>query len=117
MAKFLFIYRNTAQAEMNISPEELQASLAKWGEWIGKYMQSGNITDPGDGLQATGKVLTPKGVVTDGPYMESKEILGGYSIVEAKNYDEAVKIARECPNHSFGGSIEIRELAGFSAQK
>jgi hypothetical protein len=117
MAKFLFIYRSPPMSMADVSPEQLQASLAKWGEWIGKYMQSGHIVDPGDGLQESGKVLSGKGVVTDGPYMESKEVLGGYSIINAKTYDEAVKIARECPNHLEGGSIEIRELAGFTEQK
>jgi hypothetical protein len=48
--------------------------------------------------------------VTDGPYSETKEVLGGYYIVQAENYDKAVEIARDCPQFEFGGSIEVREI-------
>lgn len=115
MAKFLFIYRDPAAAMAQApSPEEMQAALEKWGEWIGKFSATGNILDPGDGLKPTGKFIRPGGVVTDGPFVESKEILGGYSVVEANNYDHAATIAMECPALLFGGSLEIRELAGFA---
>ncbi len=114
MAKFLFVYRDPPMPAAPPSPEQIQAALAKWGVWIEKYMKTENIADPGDGLQPTGKVLHAKGTVTDGPFAESKEVLGGYSIINAKSYDEAVKIAKECPCHLEGGSIEIRELAGYT---
>lgn len=114
MAKFLFIYRDPIEmATAQPTPEEMQSVLEKWGEWIGKFSATGNIVDPGDGLQPTGKHITAKGVVTDGPFAESKEILGGYSVIEAGDYDQALAVARECPALAFGGSIEIRELAGF----
>ena len=114
--KFLLIYRDTAgsaSAEMP-SPEQMQELLARWGVWIEKFMKTGQMVDPGDALQPTGKVLKPKGVVTDGPFMEAKELLGGYSVVKADTYDEALAIARECPAHADGSSIEIREMAGLA---
>jgi hypothetical protein len=77
-------------------------------------MGSKEIVDGGDGLKETGKVVKGGGIVTDGPLMEAKEILGGYSIIEAASYDRAVAIAHECPSVLFGGSVEIRELAGFN---
>lgn len=52
--------------------------------------------------------------MSDGPFLEAKEILGGYSIIQAASYDRAVQIAKECPVVLHGGSIEIRELAGYN---
>ena len=54
------------------------------------------------------------GVVTDGPFMEAKELLGGYSIIKADSYEQALAIAKECPAHQDGSSIEVRELAGLA---
>jgi hypothetical protein len=115
MAKYLFVYRGSAPTAPP-SPAEIQASFQKWGEWIGKFTQSGHILDPGDGLQMSGKVVRLNGIVSDGPYVESKEVLGGYSIVQADDYDHAVAIARECPAAAEGGSVEIRQLAGYMEQ-
>ena len=116
MAKFLFIYRDSKPtgAAKPPSPEEIQAALKQWGDWIGKFAATGNVVDGGDGLQQTGKVVRPNGVISDGPFAESKEVLGGYSIIAADNYAHAVKIASECPCLFFNGSVEIRELAGYS---
>jgi hypothetical protein len=112
MAKYLFIYRNEPMP-VQPSPEEMQAALAEWGVWVEKFMKSGNILDPGDGLKECGKVLRMAGTaVTDGPYVEAKEILGGYSVVQADSYDAAVTIAKECPGAKYG-TLEIRELAGY----
>ena len=113
MIKYLFIYRNPSD-EHEPSPEEIQAALEHWGAWIGKYSASGNVVDGGDGLKASGRVIRNGGVVSDGPFAESKEVLGGYSIIAAQNYDEALRIAKECPCLMSEGSIEIRELAGFN---
>jgi hypothetical protein len=109
MPKYLFVYRNEPMTAPP-SPEQMQAALAEWGVWIEKFMKSGNILDPGDGLKECGKVLRKAGTtVTDGPFVEAKEILGGYSVISADSYDAAVKIAKECPG-ACHGSLEIREL-------
>lgn len=113
MPKYLFVYRNEPMP-VAPSPEQMQAALAEWGVWIEKFMKSGNIVDPGDGLKECGKVLRKAGTaVTDGPFVEAKEILGGYSVVQADSYDAAVAIAKECPGAKYG-TLEIRELAGYS---
>lgn len=112
MAKFLFIYRDPAEPAQPPSPEEMQGFLAMWGDWFQKCGQS--IVDGGDALAPTGRVLSPGGVVTDGPYVEGKEILGGYSVVQAESYEAALEIAKECPIAKVGGQIEIREFAGYA---
>lgn len=110
--KFMFLYRNPLSAEQAPppSPEEMQASLAAWHQWKEKYPA---IVDMGDGLLPTGRALKG-GVVTDGPSVESKELVSGYSIVAVADYDAAVAIARECPMAQMpGATIEVRELAGY----
>ena len=108
--KYLFVYRIPCAEEPRAapSPEEIQAMFAKWNAWKAKFAQ--NIADPGDGIKRTGRTLHG-GVVTDGPYVESREIIGGYSVIRASSYDEALTVARECPIAFVpGGRIEIREL-------
>lgn len=113
MSKYLFIYRTpkseTPQPEP--SPEEMQQMLSQWTAWKEKFAKQ--VVDMGDGLLPGGKILSD-GKVTDGPFVEIKEVLGGYSVVEAADYDEALSVAKECPMvYAPGYSIEIRELAGF----
>ena len=111
MPKYLFAYRDSASTPPPC-PEDMQAALGLWGVWIEKFMKSGTILDPGDGLKGEGRIVRRGGAVTDGPFVEAKEILGGYSIVQADSFDHAVSIAKECPG-SRSGTLEIRELAGF----
>ena len=109
--KFLLIYRSPVSAEQSPpSPAEMQAILAEWGKWKAAFPQ---ILDMGDGLLPSGKRI--KGAaVTDGPSVESKEIVSGYSIVGAASYEEAVKVAQACPIlFAPGSNIEVRELAGY----
>jgi hypothetical protein len=110
--KFLFLYRNPAGVNMAPpSPEAMQAMFAAWNGWKTKF--GSEIADVGDGLKPGG-ALYKAGKVTDGPFVEAKEVLGGYSIVQVTSLERAVQIAKECPiNEMPGASIEIREMAGF----
>jgi hypothetical protein len=109
--KYMLIYRNPASSERTQpSPTELQAMLAQWEKW---KAANPSIIDMGDALLPTGKALK-NGVVTDGPTIESKELVSGYSILEAKDYDGALLVAKSCPIlFAPGASIEVRELAGY----
>lgn len=112
MSKYLLIYRDSAEPRPQPSPEEMQGFLQMWDGWFKQF--GSQIVDQGDGLMPTGRVLQPGGVVADGPYVEAKEMIGGFSVVEANSYDQAVEIARSCPIAVIGGAIEIREFAGYS---
>jgi hypothetical protein len=115
MAKFLFIYRNSAEMDATPpSPEMMQEILAVWGKWMEQVAKNGNLLDGGDGLQPTGRKVKPGGAVTDGPFIESKELVGGYSVIKADSYEKAVEFAKTCPILSYGGWVEVRELAGFN---
>ncbi len=108
MAKFLFIYRESTESRVKPSPEEMQALAAAWGTWMQKF--SSAIVPGGDGLKRTGR-LVKGGLVTDGPYVEAKEIIVSFAVIQADDYDAALAIARACPP---GHTIEIRELAGYA---
>src|SRR5258708_7451943 len=90
MAKFLFVYRGGSDNPHKMTPEQMQQSMEKWGAWIQEGMNQGWMVDPGDGLTEEGRQVDPK-VVTDGPFVESKEIIGGFSIVQADTIDAASK--------------------------
>jgi hypothetical protein len=112
MAKYMFVYRDQAEPQSQPSPEQMQSFLALWGEWFQKHASA--VVDGGDGLLPTGRVLAADGTVSDGPYVEAKEVIGGYSVIQADNYDAAIAVARDCPIVKIGGAIEIREFAGFN---
>ncbi len=112
MAKFLLLYRDSAEPRTQPSPEEMQAFLAMWGDWFQQF--GPKILDGGDALLPTGRVLKPGGEVANGPYVEAKEVIGGYSVVDADHYEAAVEIAKACPIAKIGGAIEIREFAGYN---
>jgi hypothetical protein len=110
--KFLFIYRRPAnQNDAPPSPEEMQKSMASWYAWRDRYKSQ--IVSFGDGLKPEGRVLTTASV-TDGPYVEAKEVVGGFSIVAAPGYEAALEVARACPFlHMPGARIEVREMMGY----
>lgn len=110
MKDFLFVYWNDYQNQPKGSPEELQAVTQKWIDWIGSIAAQNKLADRGNRLGSDGRVVKPGNVVTDGPYTELKEFIGGYSLIKAESYDEAVEIAKGCPIFAFGGSVEVRDI-------
>lgn len=108
--RYLAIQRSAPGKQERPSPEQMQQMYAAFNAWKEKF--SANIVDLGGKLKPGGKVLTASGV-TDGPFIEAKEIVGGYMVVAAESYERALEIAREGPGMVMpGSSIEIRELAG-----
>jgi hypothetical protein len=116
MASFLFIYRGAGEAAAKMTSEESQRHMQKWEKWIGEGVQKGWMLNPGDALTPETRVVNAK-VVTDGPFAEAKEVVGGYSIVEADTIDAAAQLARGCPGLSLGGTVEVRRLAGYTIKK
>lgn len=109
MSDFLFLFRG-GPSGATPSPEEMQRSLQKWGTWIEGLAKAGAFK-AGEPLEAGGKVVSGvRKLVTDGPFAESKEVVGGYLIVSAKNLDEAAEISKGCPIFEDGGSVEVRAI-------
>ena len=117
MPKFLFVYRSEPFDPSQISPEQMQASMGLWNAWIGEGFEKGWMVDPGDALLPAGRIVDRNRVVTDGPFAEAKEIVGGYSVVNAASFAEAETYAKSCPNITEGCSVEIRQMAGLGPPK
>jgi hypothetical protein len=109
MTEFMLIFRNDYNPEMKPTPEQLQASIKKWQDWIGGIAAQGKFVST-NRLGFTGKTLKPNNVVTDGPYAEVKEILGGYLLLKAATIDEAIELAKGCPILFIGGHVEVRDI-------
>jgi hypothetical protein len=117
MAKFLFLYRNSSESYGTMSPEEMQQMLQKWQTWITEGLRQGWMQDAGDALHKEGRVVKAKKVITDGPFVEAKDVVGGFSIVQADTVDAAAELAKGCPIFLRGGSVEVRPLQGLNMGK
>lgn len=116
MAKFMFLARSAPESSCSappedMSPEQMQQKMQAYMDWMQNGMEAGWLLDRGSGLKAEGAVVRPDLTVTDGPYAESKELLGGYAIVEAENLAAAVEIAKASPMPSDGVLLEVREIS------
>ncbi len=116
MANFLFVYRGGDEDFAKMTPDEIQSIMKKWTDWIGEGFAKGWMVDAGDALTPEGKVVHANKVVTDGPFVESKEIVGGFSIVKRGSIAAAAELAKGCPQLITGGKVEVRTLAGLAAK-
>ena len=109
MKEFMFIFRGGNRAA-DFSPEEMQAHMQKWFAWVEK-LRGKNIYSSGAPLVREGKVVKgEKALVTDGPFAESKEVVGGFFIIKADTIEEAIELAKDCPDLPLNGSVEVREV-------
>jgi hypothetical protein len=107
MEKFMLIFQGGIKQDA--SPQELQENMGKWMEWIEKLSKEGKYVS-GEPLLPGGKLVTGKTTVTDGPYTEGKEVVGGYFVVNAKDIDEAVAMCNDYPDFKYGGRIQVRQV-------
>jgi hypothetical protein len=113
MAKFLLIYRHNQESSNDKPAPEAMAQLhQKWQTWVAEGLQKGWMLDAGNGLQPEGCVVNAKKVVTDGPFIEAKELVGGYALIQADSVRVAAEFAKGCPILLQGGSVEVRPLWG-----
>ena len=108
---FLYIFRGGADPNQ-MSPEAMQKNMDAWFAWMGELKSKGHL-EAGEPLEDGGKVLKGKRgqSVTDGPYAEGKEEVGGYLIVTASDLNHAAELAKGCPIFESGGNVEVREVA------
>lgn len=108
MNEFLLIFRRSFAGDETPSPEQLQASIKPWQDWLGNIAAQDKLARPLQRWDAKGKVVTSNKTVINGPYAEIKESIGGLIIVKAQDYEEAVEIAKGCPVLQMGGNVEVR---------
>jgi hypothetical protein len=109
--EYLFLFRGGDTSALQQSPEEMQAHMQRWMQWMGDLSKQEKFVGA-QPLEKSGKKVTgKKKMVTDGPFIEGKEMVGGYLICKAGTYDEAVDIAKGCPILELdNGTVEVREL-------
>ncbi|MCS3795862.1 YciI family protein [Niastella sp. OAS944] len=109
MKDFMFIFRGAAD-QYSFSAEEMQQHMQKWFAWIDE-LKAKNLYVAGEPLTPEGKTVKgPKALVTDGPFTESKELVGGFFIIKASSLSEATEIAKGCPDLALNGTVEVREI-------
>ncbi len=108
MAEFLYLYRG---GQRGATPQESEQIMQKWMNWFKELTATGNVKDGGQPLEPEGKVVKDKGsTVTDGPFAEAKDLVGGYTLIEAPNLDRAAELAKGCPVLERGGAVEVRPI-------
>jgi len=110
MKEFALLFRQPALDYSTLSESEIEALRKKWSDWAGAIAAEGRLLDEGVRLDASGKVLRTGGIVTDGPFVEIREILGSFAIIKAASLDDAITVAHGCPVLERGGSVEVRPV-------
>jgi hypothetical protein len=113
METYILLLHDSGAAKPQLSPEEIQAVIAKYKAWGERLREAGRIAG-GQKLEGgTGRVMRGQGAqvrISDGPFTETKDVIGGFYILKADSYDEAVELCRDCPHLEYGSGIEIRRV-------
>ena len=110
MAEFVYLYRSGARPSP--SAQGAQQEMQRWMVWLKDLTEKGHIKDPGHPLERTGKLVTGRGrTITDGPFAEAKDLVGGYTLVEAADLAQAAALAADCPIFDGpDGAVEVRPV-------
>jgi hypothetical protein len=108
MSEYVFLYR---EGDAGRPPERMQEMMQKWMAWMKELGEKGHLKDQGQPLERTGKLVKGKQkTVTDGPFAEAKDVVGGYTLIEARDLDQAVQLSKGCPIFELGGAVEVRPV-------
>ncbi len=108
MSEFVYLYRG---GEAGRSPERAQQQMQKWIAWFKDLGAKGHVKDQGQPLERAGKVVRGKQkTVTDGPFAEAKDVIGGYTLIEARDLEQAVELSKGCPIFDVEGAVEVRPV-------
>jgi len=109
MSEYVFLYRG---GEHGASPEVMQQRMQKWISWMKELGERGHLKDRGHPLERAGKLVKGKQkAVTDGPFAEAKDAIGGYTLIEARDLEQAVELSKGCPIfETEHGAVEVRPV-------
>ena len=113
MSDFVYLFRASEAGRRQAlgTPEQAQRSLQAWLAWIRELEAKGHLKNPGQPLEPSGRVVRgTRKTVTDGPYVEAKELVLGFIVVEARDLAQAVDLAKGCPMLEGDGSVEVRPV-------
>ena len=116
MPEYILLLHADSAAYAGLSPAEIQGVIARYKNWRESLATKGHKA-AGQKLQdGTGRILKNDGkngggkiVITDGPYAETREVIGGYFVYAADSFEQAVELARDCPHLQYG-TVEIRQI-------
>jgi hypothetical protein len=108
MSEFVYLYRG---GEAGRSPERMQQQMQRWMAWFKELGEKGHIKDIGHPLEGGGKVVKgSQKTVTDGPFAEAKDVIGGFTLIQARDLDQAVELSKGCPIFETEGAVEVRPV-------
>lgn len=113
MPQYILLLHGRPETKKDFSPEEIQTIIQKYRDWAERLMKEKRLVISGKIRDDAGRILKGNGSslkIKDGPYAETKEVIGGYFVIEAEDYKKAVDLSRDCPHLGFGETIEVREI-------
>jgi len=111
MKNYMMLFRSEMPVQRPTA-EQMEEQVKVWQGWIAKIAEQGKFVAT-NALGGESKTVNADGMITDGPCIESKEMIGGYIIVKTNNIDEATKLSEGCPTLSYGGKVEVRDIMIF----
>jgi hypothetical protein len=108
MKEFLLVFRT--EHKDNTTAEKGGSTMEQWQEWMGGLAAKNHLVNMGNPLEGTGKVVKANGSFINGPYVETKEAIGGFTIIQAASLDEAAALCKGCPIFIDGGNVEVRPV-------
>lgn len=110
MKEFLILIRENLEVARNMTAQEMQEDIEKHIKWVEKLTAKGHYKS-GNPLDTQGHCIEGnQKIVTDGPFIESKEGIGGYYFLLAESLEQATEIAKGCPALEAGSTLEVREV-------
>ena len=114
MASFMYLFRSNPGVYRAMSPEQMQQTMQKWMDWKAALEKDGHIKQLGERLDSSGKVVRGKAkTVTDGPFVEVKDFIQGYMVVNTDDLDKALELYKGCPILDSDGTVEIRPFVAM----
>jgi hypothetical protein len=113
MPQFMLLLHDRPSVLAGMSPADMQAVIERYLAWSRALRARGAVVDGRKLTRDTGRLMRRGSdglLVTDGPYAESKEVIGGFFVIEARDYDDAVAVASGCPHLDYHGTIEVRQV-------
>jgi hypothetical protein len=116
MPQYIILLYDDPKKFAELSPQEMQEAFKKYYGWGQKMREQGRLTGSNKLTDGAGRVLRGKSPmrVTDGPFTEGKEVLGGYYMFNADSYEHAIELTRDHPQLEYGGTVEVREIQDMS---
>ncbi|WP_179367614.1 YciI family protein [Winogradskyella forsetii] len=113
MKKYLLLLHEDIEKMQKLSPKEMEELANSHMAWAEKLGESGHLIS-GEGLEENSVQISGKdSVVKDGTFLESKEMIGGYYLLQAKDLKTVIELAKGCPCHLWGGTTEIRPIMEY----